>query len=110
MGALIKLLLVVIGIGLAIKFGVMDQINELAREAALQSGVPREQVEAGASAMSSNFSIGAIMTAIGTLPAPWGAIGKLLFILVLVVFTISIVAGLLAGLMRAIRWFRDSLT
>jgi len=109
MGAILKLLLVVIGIGVAVKFGVFDQINELAREAALQSGVPKEQIDATAAGAMNSFSFGAIMTAIGTLPPPYGALGKLLFVLLVVGFTVSILAGLFTALVRTVRWVRDGM-
>src|SRR3954462_3844582 len=104
-----ELLILVIAIGVAVKLGVLDQIKDLARDAAVQSGVPQAQVDAATSTAFSSLSIGSIMTAIGTLPQPFGALGKLLFLLVLVAFVASIGGGLLAAIMRAIRWFRDSL-
>ncbi len=107
---MLKLLLIVVGLGMAVKFGVLDQIGTLARDAALQGGATPDQVLTASSQVQSLLSLdgfGTIMDMVGALPPPFGTIGKPLFLLVLVGMAVSVAAGALASLVRALRWMRD---
>jgi len=110
MALVLKLLVVVVGCGLAVKFGVLDQLGLVFRDAALQSGLSQEQWGAASSQAQSLLSLNAIaviMDSIGTLPSPFGAIGKLLFLLTILGVAVSLVAGAIAYTVRTLRWVRD---
>jgi hypothetical protein len=106
MGLLIKLFVLVLAIGIAAKMHLLDSLRETAREAAQQSGASADQVDSLID-MQHWLSISNVMEAVGGLPPPFGSIGKMLVVLILIGLLISFVAACVAAVFRMLRWFRD---
>lgn len=107
MSFLLKLLVLVVGTGLAIKFGLLDQVTTLARQAAVQTGLPEAQVQGLGEQAFSLLSPAGLMAALGTLPPPFADLAKLVVVLMVVAAGFLLLTAGAAAIVRALRWMRD---
>lgn len=107
MSFLLKLLVLIVAAAAAVKFGIIDQVALRAHDVALQGGMSEDQLQMVSEQAQSLLSFGGILAAIGTLPAPFDAVGKAAFILVLVALALSLLLAAVMTIVRALRWMRD---
>lgn len=102
---LIRVLLFVVAIGLLWRLGLGDMLATQLREVALVFGANPETFE-----VSSLLSLSGIYAAIGALPQPFSALGKLVLTLLLIGLVMSALVALGNRLIRIRRWLNDLFT
>src|SRR5690349_271051 len=107
MAFLLKVLVLIVGVGAAAKFGLLDRIGTMGRDAALRNGVSEDQMQVMGDQAQSLLSLDGILGAIAALPAPFDAIGRVAFIAVLVGLALSLLLAGVMAVVRTLRWVRD---
>ena len=102
MGLLLKLLTLVIGIALIFKLGLAQMVEAQLREVLVAVGADPQSLD-----LAALFTVSGLYAAIGALPQPFGALGKLVLTVVLAGLALSVLAVVVNTLLRMMRWVRD---
>lgn len=102
MGLMLKLLFLTVGVALVVKLGLADAMQVQLREVLVAVGAETTDFDLG-----SLFTISGLYGAIGSLPEPFSALGKLVLTVVLAVLVLSLTAVVVTTVLRMMRWVRD---
>ncbi|MBX6741609.1 MAG: hypothetical protein IRY87_06115 [Acetobacteraceae bacterium] len=107
---LIKLLLLVVAIGIAIRLGLLARLMD-ALPGPLQNQLRLAEGQADALGPLADPGIwsspAALYEFLGSLPAPWGGLASGLLVLTGIALVLSLVAAVVASFARMLRWLHD---